>query len=132
MSERESVGARLGPGLTNGGGKEAPSSSSSAGSKRKRDNLDSNQTKLNEPGTLSSSSGDSTWSIDSLNDRHQFSLSRNKNDHSEHSITSAGVTIRQPLGVLRLRNWLRMSMLRVGLVVVIFHKPMEFLGLPNS
>ncbi|PAN32573.1 hypothetical protein PAHAL_5G497400 [Panicum hallii] len=105
LSERESVGARQVPGLPNGGGKEAPSSSSSAGSKRKRNNLGSNQMELNEPGTPSSSSGDSTWSIDSLDDRRQPSLSRNKNDHSEHSVTSAGVTvIRQPRGVLRLRK----------------------------
>ncbi|KAK8452531.1 hypothetical protein SEVIR_5G124600v4 [Setaria viridis] len=105
LSERESVGARQGPVLPNGGGKEAPSSSSSAGSKRKRNNLGSNQIELNEPGTPSSSSGDSTWSIDSLDDRHQPSLSRNKNNYSEHSVTSAGVTvIRQPRGVLRLRK----------------------------
>jgi hypothetical protein len=105
LSERESVGARQVPGLPNGGGKEAPSSSSSAGSKRKRNNLGSNQMELNEPGTPSSSSGDSTWSIDSLDDRRQPLLSRNKNDHSEHSVTSAGVTvIRQPRGVLRLRK----------------------------
>ncbi|CAO2174848.1 unnamed protein product [Urochloa humidicola] len=105
LSERESVGARQGPGLPNGGGKEAPSSSSSAGSKRKRNSLGSNQVELNEPGMPSSSSGDSTWSVDSLDDRHQPSLSRNKNDHSEHSVTSAGVTvIRQPRGVLRLRT----------------------------
>ncbi|CAO2199268.1 unnamed protein product [Urochloa humidicola] len=105
LSERESVGARQGPGLPNGGGKDAPSSSSSAGSKRKRNSLGSNQVELNEPGMPSSSSGDSTWSIDSLDDRHQPSLSRSKNDHSEHSVTSAGVTvIRQPRGVLRLRT----------------------------
>lgn len=107
LSERESVGARHGPGLPNGGGEEAPSSSSSAGSKRKRNNLGSNQMELNEPGAPSSSSGDSTstWSIDSLDDRRQLSLLRNKNDHSEHSVTSAGVTmIRQPRGVLRLRK----------------------------
>ena len=105
LSERESVGARQVPGLPNGGGKEAPSSSSSAGSKRKRNNLDSDQMELNEPGIPSSSSDDSTWSIDSLDDCRQPSLSRNKNDHSEHSVTSAGVTvIRQPRGVLRLRK----------------------------
>lgn len=105
LSERESVGARHGPALPNGGGKEAPSSSPSAGNKRKRDNLGSNQMELNEPGTTSSSSGDSTWSIDSLDDCRQLSLSRNKNEHSEHSVTSAGVTvIRQPRGVLRLRK----------------------------
>ncbi|OEL34268.1 hypothetical protein BAE44_0004713 [Dichanthelium oligosanthes] len=105
LSERESVGARQGPGLPNGGGNEAPSSSSSAGSKRKWNNLGSNQMELNEPGMPSSSSGDSTWSIDNLDDRRQLSLSRNKNDHSEHSVTSAGVTvIRQPRGVLRLRK----------------------------
>ncbi|KAJ1282298.1 hypothetical protein BS78_03G040800 [Paspalum vaginatum] len=41
----------------------------------------------------------------SLDDRLQLSLLRNKNDHSEHSVTSAGVTvIRQPRGVLRLRK----------------------------
>lgn len=105
LSERESVGARRASALPNGGGKEAPSSSLSAGNKRKRDNLGSNQMELNEPGTPSSSSGDSTWSIDSLDGRRQLSLSRNKNEHSEHSVTSAGVTvIRQPRGVLRLRK----------------------------
>ncbi|XP_021312363.1 uncharacterized protein LOC8078775 isoform X3 [Sorghum bicolor] len=105
LSERESVEARHGPALPNGDGKEAPSSSLSAGNKRKRDNLGSNQMELNEPGTPSSSSGDSTWSIDSLDGCRQLSLSRNKNEHSEHSVTSAGVTvIRQPRGVLRLRR----------------------------
>ncbi|AQK90617.1 Enhancer of polycomb-like transcription factor protein, partial [Zea mays] len=105
LSERESVGARHGPALSNGGGKEAPSSSSSAGNKRKHGILGSNQMELNEPGMPSSSSGDSTWSLDSLDDRHQISLLRSKNEHSEHSVTSAGVTvIRQPRGVLRLRK----------------------------
>ncbi|KAF8705805.1 hypothetical protein HU200_031013 [Digitaria exilis] len=105
LSERESVGARQGPGLPNGGGKEAPSSSSSAGSKRKRNALGSNQIELSDPGTPSSSSDDSTWSIDSFEHRRQPSLPRNKNDNSEHSVTSAGVTvIRQPRGVLRLRK----------------------------
>ncbi|XP_062192320.1 uncharacterized protein LOC133895542 [Phragmites australis] len=105
LSERESVGVRQGPGLPNGGGKEAPSSSSSAGSKRKHNCLVSNNVEPNGPGVSSSSSGDSTWSIDSCNDHHPFSSSRNKNDHSERSITSAGVAvIRQPRGVLRLRK----------------------------
>ncbi|KAL6627319.1 hypothetical protein ACP70R_031045 [Stipagrostis hirtigluma subsp. patula] len=105
LSERESVGARQGPGLPNGTGKEAPSSSSSAGSKRKRNCLLSNQVELNGPGVSSSSSGDSTWSIDSLDDHNPFSLSRNKDNHSEHSVTSRGVeVIRQPRGVLRLRK----------------------------
>ncbi|KAL6848038.1 hypothetical protein ACP4OV_022166 [Aristida adscensionis] len=105
LSERESVGARQGPGLPNGGGKEAPSSSSSAGSKRKRNSLVSNQVELNGPGVSSSSSGDSTWSVDSLDDRRPFSFSRNKDNHSERSVTSRGVeVIRQPRGVLRLRK----------------------------
>ncbi|XP_062194649.1 uncharacterized protein LOC133897821 isoform X2 [Phragmites australis] len=105
LSERESVGARQGPGLPNEGVKAAPSSSSSAGSKRRRNCLGSNQVELNGPGVSSSSSGDSTWSIDSWNDRHPFSSSRNKDDHSERSVTSAGVAvIRQPRGVLRLRK----------------------------
>ncbi|ONM29421.1 Enhancer of polycomb-like transcription factor protein [Zea mays] len=105
LSERESVGAKDGPALPNGSGKEAHASSPSAANKRKHNDLGSNQMELNEPGTPSSSSGDSTWSINGLDDCHQLSLSRNKNDDSEHSVTSAGVTvIRQPRGVLRLRK----------------------------
>src|SRR5438128_1017202 len=105
LSERESFGARQGPGLPNGGGKEAPSSSSSAGSKRKHNSLDSNQVELNGPGESSSSSGDSTWSINSLDNHCPFSLARKKDDHSERSVTSAGIAvIRQPRGVLRLRK----------------------------
>nr|CAB3476019.1 unnamed protein product [Digitaria exilis] len=53
LSERESVGARQGPGLPNGGGKETPSSSPSAGSKRKRNDLGSNQMELSDPDYLS-------------------------------------------------------------------------------
>jgi hypothetical protein len=105
LSERESVGARRGPNLANGGGNEAPSSSSSAGSKRKRNSLGSNQVELNGPGASSSSSGDSTWSVNGSDDHHPLALLRNKDDHSERSVTSAGAVVaRQPRGVLRLRR----------------------------
>jgi hypothetical protein len=105
LSERESVGVRRGLDLANGGGNEAPSSSSSAGSKRKRNSLGSNQVELNGPGVSSSSSGDSTWSVDGLDDHHPLALSRNKDDHSERSVTSAGAAVvRQPRGVLKLRK----------------------------
>ncbi|XP_006643832.1 uncharacterized protein LOC102715614 isoform X2 [Oryza brachyantha] len=105
LSESASVGKRQGLCTQNGSGKEEPSSSSSAGSKRKRTSPSSDRVELNGPDAAGTSSGDSTWSEDSFNGRHERSFSRNKDGHLEHSVNSGEVAvIRKPHGVLRLRK----------------------------
>ncbi|KAG8045877.1 hypothetical protein GUJ93_ZPchr0008g13336 [Zizania palustris] len=104
LSERASVGERQRPSTQNGNEKEDPSSSTSAGSKRKHNSLSSSRVEL-RPETASTSSGDSTWSEDSFDNCHPRSIPRNKDDHLEHSVNSGGVAvIRKPRGVLRLRK----------------------------
>lgn len=100
LSERSGSG----PSTPDARRKEAASSSTeSAQSKRKRRSLSCGGVQADGPEAAESDSSDTTWSVDSVHDRHRPSFSRRKNGRSEHSVTSAAL-IGRPRGVLRLRR----------------------------
>ncbi|CAM0879995.1 unnamed protein product [Alopecurus aequalis] len=104
LSEGGSVGSGSGPSTPDARGKETSSPSTSATpSKRKRGSLSCGGVGVDGPEEAGSDSSDTTWSVDSVHDRHRLSLSRRKNSRSEHSVTS-GTLIGRPRGVLRLRR----------------------------
>uniref|UniRef100_A0ACD5VPH9 Uncharacterized protein n=1 Tax=Avena sativa TaxID=4498 RepID=A0ACD5VPH9_AVESA len=101
LSERSGSG----PSTPDARGKEATSSStlSARSNKRKRGSLSCGGVGLDGPEAAESDSSDTTWSADSVHDRHRLSLSRRKNGRSEHSVTS-GALFGRPRGVLKLRR----------------------------
>ncbi|XP_047061650.1 uncharacterized protein LOC124668587 isoform X1 [Lolium rigidum] len=102
--ETVSEGSGSGPSTPDARGKEASSSSTSATPrKRKHGSLSCGGMGADDPEAAGSDSSDTTWSVDSVHDRHRFSLSRRRNVRSEPSVTS-GTLLGRPRGVLRLRT----------------------------